>query len=66
MLFIPERRRSGRAQRRDPRRDVRAADLQEERTKRVPKQSCLSEPSFRGFDEDGGSTANIAASEASH
>jgi hypothetical protein len=46
-------------------RDVRAADLQEKPTKLEnrtdPPTRC-----FVGFDEDGGSTANIAASGASH
>jgi hypothetical protein len=44
--------------------DDRAADLQEEPTK--PNQSRAdSRMHFVGFDEDGGSSANIAASAAS-
>ena len=66
-FIVCERRRSRRVHRRDPRRDVRAADLQAEPTKRIPKaELILRDSRFVGFDEDGGSTANIAASEASH
>jgi hypothetical protein len=39
MLFVAERRRSRRASKRDPRRDVRAADLQEEPTKQVENRA---------------------------
>lgn len=55
------------ATKRDPPRDVRAADLQADPTKRIPKAELIMRDSrFVGFGEDGGSTANIAASEASH
>jgi hypothetical protein len=47
-------------------RDVRAADLQEEPTKRVETRADLRHDRFVGFDEDGGSTANIAANGVSH
>jgi hypothetical protein len=47
-------------------RDVRAADLQEEPTKRVTEGPSLGRHRFVGSDEDGGSPANIAASEASN
>jgi hypothetical protein len=47
-------------------RDVRAADLQEEPTKRVETELILQCSRFVGSDEDGGSPANIAASEASN
>jgi hypothetical protein len=47
-------------------RDVRAADLQEEPTKRVENRPESSTHRFVGSDEDGGYTANIAASGASH
>jgi hypothetical protein len=48
-------------------RDVRAADLQEEPTKRFETAELIVQDSrFVGFDEDGGFTANIAASGASH
>jgi hypothetical protein len=47
-------------------RDVRAADLQEEPTKRVENlQMILRHRGFVGSDEDGGYPANIAASGAS-
>jgi hypothetical protein len=65
-LFVPERRRSRRAATRDPRgRDVRAADLQEKLTKRVRLEKIGRDSHFVGFDEDGGTPANIAASGAS-
>jgi hypothetical protein len=48
-------------------RDVRAADLQEEPTKRLETAELIVQDSrFVGSDEDGGFTANIAASGASH
>jgi hypothetical protein len=47
-------------------RDVRAADLQEEPTKRLENGAILRHNRFVGSDEDGGSPANIAASGASH
>jgi hypothetical protein len=47
-------------------RDVRAADLQEEPTKRVETEPILRHGRFVGSNEDGGSPANIAASGASH
>jgi hypothetical protein len=47
-------------------RDVRAADLQEEPTKRVETEPILRRGRFVGSNEDGGSPANIAASGASH
>ena len=47
-------------------RDVRAADLQEEPTKRASRELMLRHIRFVGSDEDGGSQANIAASGASH
>ena len=62
--FVPERRRSRRIPRRDPRPDVPAADLQEEATKPVETELIFRHSRFVGFDEDGGSPANIAASEA--
>jgi hypothetical protein len=47
-------------------RDVRAADLQEEPTKRLEnRELTLRHNRFVGSDEDGGSPANIAASGAS-
>jgi hypothetical protein len=45
--------------------DVRAADLQEEATKPVETELIFRHSRFVGFDEDGGSPANIAASGAS-
>jgi hypothetical protein len=55
------------ASKRDPRgRDVRAADLQEKPTKRVRLRRSFRDSRFVGFDEDGGSPANIAVSGASH
>jgi hypothetical protein len=66
-FIVCERQRSRRVHRRDPPRDVRAADLQADPTKRIPKAELIMRDSrFVGFGEDGGSTANIAASEASH
>ena len=47
-------------------RDVRAADLQEKPTKSSNAKLVLRESRFVGFDEDGGSSTNIAASAASH
>jgi hypothetical protein len=47
-------------------RDVRAADLQEEQALRVENRAESKCGRFVGSDEDGGSPANIAASEASH
>jgi len=48
-------------------RDVRAADLQKEPTKRVTRKAdSPTQHRFVGSDEDGGFPANIAASEASH
>jgi apolipoprotein N-acyltransferase len=47
-------------------RDVRAAELQEEPTKRVENGADSASDRFVGADEDGGSSANIAASGASH
>jgi hypothetical protein len=47
-------------------RDVRAADLQEEPTKRVDNRADLEQDRFVVSDEDGGSPANIAASGASN
>ena len=47
-------------------RDVRAADLQEEPTKRVMTERIVRQNRFVGADEDGGFPANIAASGASH
>jgi hypothetical protein len=47
-------------------RDVHAADLQEEPTKRVENGAESSTHRFVESDEDGGYTANIAASGASH
>ena len=49
-----------------PRRDVRAADLQEESTKRIGSKLVFGDSHFVGSDEDGGFTANIAASGASN
>ena len=46
-------------------RDVRAADLQEEPTKRGENRADFQTHRFVGSDEDGGSPANIAASGAS-
>jgi hypothetical protein len=46
--------------------DFRAADLQEEPTKRVENAGDSANDRFVGSDEDGGSSANIAASGASH
>jgi hypothetical protein len=59
MLFVPERRRSGRVL------DVRAADLQEDLTGGRGGRDLRGRCSVRS-DEDGGSPANIAASGASH
>jgi hypothetical protein len=59
-------RRSGELERRDPRRDVRAADLQEKPTKASRTEAIHQCSRFVGSDEDGGAPANIAASEASH
>jgi hypothetical protein len=47
-------------------RDVRAAALQEEPTKRVENRTDSRHDRFVGSDEDGGSPADIAASGASH
>jgi hypothetical protein len=47
-------------------RDVRAADLQEEPTKRVENRAEWPTHRFVGSDEGGGYIANIAASGASH
>jgi hypothetical protein len=47
-------------------RDVRAVDLQEKPTKRAKVEKILRDSPFVGFDEDGGSLANIAASGASN
>jgi hypothetical protein len=47
-------------------RDVRAADLQEKPTKRFENGGVRRHDRFVGFDEDGGSQANIAASGASN
>jgi hypothetical protein len=47
-------------------REVRAADLQEEPTNRMRTELIRRHGRFVGFDEDGGSPANIAASGASH
>jgi hypothetical protein len=67
MQFVGERRRSTRLQRAIRARDVRAADLQAEPTKRIESRAASPPQSrFVGYDEDGGSTANIAASAASH
>ena len=66
MLFVAERRRNRRLPSAIRARDVRAADMQEEPTKPVEIRADFSRDRFVGFDEDGGSTANIAASEASH
>jgi hypothetical protein len=65
-LFVLERRRSKRLPGAIRARDVRAADPQEESTKRVTEGPSLGRNRFVGSDEDGGSPANIAASEASH
>jgi hypothetical protein len=46
--------------------DVRAADLQEEPTRPVDDRADFVDGRFVGSDEDGGSPANITASEASH
>jgi hypothetical protein len=53
------------AAKRDPHRDFRAADLQEQPTKPVESRADFSHGCFVGFDEDGGSPAKIAASGAS-
>ena len=53
------------AAKRDPHRDFRAADLQEQPTKPVESRADFSHGCFVGFDEDGGSAAKIAASGAS-
>jgi len=46
--------------------DVRAADLKEAPTKRIETELILRDSRFVGSDEDGGLSANIAASAASH
>ena len=66
MLFVPERRRSRRLSSAIRARDVRAADLQESRRNESRTELILRHNRFVGSDEDGGSPANIAASEASH
>jgi hypothetical protein len=66
MFFVPERRRSRRRLSAIRARDVRAADLQEKPTKRVRLEMIFRDSRFGGFDKDGGSQANIAASGASH
>jgi hypothetical protein len=53
MPLVPEGRRS-RRQKGDPRRDVRAADLQEEPTKRVETRVDLQHSHLVGSDDDGG------------
>jgi hypothetical protein len=65
MFLVPERRRSRRRPSAIRARDVRAADLQAKPTKRVETELILRHSRFVGFDEDGGYTANIAASGAS-
>jgi len=62
MLFVGERRQSQRPPKRDPRRDVCAADLQEEPTNPSKTEPILRHDRFVGSDEDSGSSANIAAS----
>jgi hypothetical protein len=57
---------SGGSKGRDRARDVRAADLQEEPTKRGEKESLHRHIRFVISDEDGGQEANIAASGASN
>ena len=64
--FLCERRRSRRLQSAIRARDVRAADLQEEPRKRDENGADSVNDRFVGSDEDGGSSANIAASGASH
>jgi hypothetical protein len=66
MFFVPERRRGRRRPSAIRARDVRAADLQEKPTKRVRLEKICQDSRLGGFDEDGGSQANIAASGASH
>jgi hypothetical protein len=66
MLFVGERRRSRRRKCAIRARDVRAADLQEEPTRRLEIRADSLTCRFVGFDEDGGLPANIAASEASN
>jgi hypothetical protein len=60
-FFVPERRRSRRLPGAIRAGDVRAADLQEKSTKRVETELILRHARFVGFDEDGGSPANIAS-----
>ena len=66
MFFVSERRRSRRRSSAIRAREVRAADLQEKPTKCASLEKIFRESRFGGFDEDGGSQANIAASGASH
>jgi hypothetical protein len=62
VLFVPERRRKRWLPCAIRARDVRAADLQEEPMKSTERDLTFRDRRFVGFDDDGGSPANIAAS----